>query len=121
MTTTDLLPAAGDIYLANLDPTKGTEQAGTRPVIIVSTQAMNIRSMRVIVCPITGNMEPWMTKIALPDGLKTRGMVLADQIRSIDKRERLLRRIEPTSRDFLLVVRSYVGRLLDLELPFPDR
>jgi mRNA interferase MazF len=118
---TDMPPSAGDIYLADLDPVKGSEQAGTRPVIVISAQMMNVRSMRVIVCPITSNMQPWMTKIALPPGLKTRGMVLADQIRAIDKRERLLRRVESTSMDFLILVRSYVGRLLDLEVPFAGR
>ncbi|MET0747862.1 MAG: type II toxin-antitoxin system PemK/MazF family toxin [Rhizobium sp.] len=108
------------MYLANLDPVRGSEQAGTRPVIVISTQMMNVRSMRVIVCPITGNMQPWMTKIALPDGLRTRGMVLADQIRAIDKKERMLRWVEEPP-NFLLLVRSYVGRLLDLEVPFVDR
>lgn len=118
---TDAPPLAGDIYLANLDPIKGSEQAGTRPVIVISAQPMNVRSMRVIICPITGNMQPWMTKIELPTGLKTRGMVLVDQIRAIDKRERLLRRVEGTPEEFLLLVRSYVGRLLDLEVPLAER
>jgi mRNA interferase MazF len=44
-------------------------------------------------------------------------MVLVDQVRSIDKAERLLRFIEPTSPAFLGDVRSYLGRLLGLELP----
>jgi mRNA interferase MazF len=118
---TDVVPSAGDIYLANLDPVRGSEQSGTRPVIIISAQIMNIRSMRVIVCPITSNMQPWMTKIALPEGLKTRGMVLSDQVRSVDKRERLLRRVEATPEEFLLLVRSYVGRLLDLEVAYAAR
>jgi len=121
MIESDVFPSAGDIYLANLDPTKGSEQAGTRPVIIISAQAMNQRSLRVLVCPITGNMQPWATKLALPDNLKTRGMVQTDQIRSIDKSERLLRRIEATPHAYLLTVRSYVGRLLDLEVPFESR
>ncbi|MBO9194632.1 type II toxin-antitoxin system PemK/MazF family toxin [Rhizobium sp. 16-449-1b] len=111
----DASPFAGALYMANLDPILGSEQAGIRPVIILSVDMMNLRSRRVIVCPITSNMQPWMTKIALPDGLKTRGMVLADQIRSIDKAARLLRFIEPTPANFVTLVRSYVGRLLDLE------
>ncbi|MDM9629644.1 type II toxin-antitoxin system PemK/MazF family toxin [Rhizobium sp. S152] len=102
--------------MANLDPILGSEQAGIRPVIILSADSMNLRSRRVIVCPITSNIQPWTTKIALPDGLKTRGMVLADQVRSIDKAARLLRFIEPMPADFVMLVRSYVGRLLDLEV-----
>ncbi|WP_276117910.1 type II toxin-antitoxin system PemK/MazF family toxin [Pararhizobium qamdonense] len=114
---TDRIPAAGDIYLANLDPTKGSEQSGIRPVLIISSSLMHQRSQRVIVCPITSNMQVWTTKVALPAGLKTSGMVLTDQIRTVDKTERLLRYIETAPADFVTIVRSYVGRLLELDVP----
>ncbi len=117
MSTIEPGPSAGDIYLANLNSIRGSEQSGVRPVIVISEQTMNCRLKRVIVCPVTSNMQPWMTKVALPDHLETRGMVLVDQVRSIDKAERLLRFIEPTSPAFLGEVRSYLGRLLGLELP----
>ncbi len=116
-TMTDRIPAAGDIYLADLDPIKGSEQSGVRPVLIISSNLMHEKSRRVIVCPITGNMQVWATKVALPDGLKTLGMVLADQVRAIDKGQRLLRHVETVPADFVIIVRSYVGRLLELEVP----
>ena len=116
MTPNNILPSEGDICLANLDPTPGSAQADIRPIIIVSSQLMNLRSKRLIICPITSNMQPWTTKIALPSELKTRGMVLTDQIRSIDQKERVLRFIESTPPDLLTLVRSYIGRLLDLEI-----
>jgi mRNA interferase MazF len=114
---TDRIPAAGDIYLANLDPTRGSEQSGIRPILIISSNLMHEKSRRVIACPITSNMEVWATKVALPAGLKTLGMVLADQIRAVDKSERLLRYVETVPADFVTIVRSYVGRLLELEVP----
>jgi mRNA interferase MazF len=52
----------------------------------------------------------------IPDGFKTQGMVLADHVRSLDYEERALREIESLSSDFVTLVRSYVGRLLDLEV-----
>jgi mRNA interferase MazF len=73
-------PFAGDIYLANVDPTKGGEQAGTRPVIILSLHAFNIRS----------------------------------------RQQRLHRKVEAVPKNFIILVRSYVGRLLDLEVPLSD-
>ena len=43
----------GEIYLANLNPASGSEQGGTRPVLIVSRDALNLYSPIVIVVPIT--------------------------------------------------------------------
>ncbi len=111
--------AAGDICLMDLDPIRGTEQAGRRPVIVISIDAMNVRSRRVIVCPITTNMQPWSTKVPLPPGLATRGMVLTDQVRSVDRHTRMLRHIEKSPDGFVDVVRSHVGRLIGLELADP--
>lgn len=109
-------PSAGDIYIADLDPIRGTEQAGTRPVLVISSDLMNHRSRRVIICPITGNLQPWTTKVPLPEGLKTVGMVLTDQIRAIDHQTRLHRHVETVPMEVVTVVRSYVGRMLDLEV-----
>jgi len=54
---------AGDIVLINLDPTKGSEQAGLRPCLVVSERLMHGFSKRAIVCPVTRNMAPWPTKV----------------------------------------------------------
>ncbi len=109
-------PGAGDIFIVDLDPIRGSEQAGRRPVLVISEDEMNSRSRRMIVCPITGNMAVWTTKVPLPEGLLTRGMVLTDQVRSIDKDARILRYVETAAPQFVLDVRSYVGRLLGLQL-----
>lgn len=103
--------------LADLSPVRGTEQDGVRPVVVVSVDSMNARSRRVIICPITSNRDVWRTKLALPDGMKTSGMVLTDQIRAIDTETRMLRRIERAPPEFLQLLRSYVGRWIGLELP----
>ncbi|MCR9121946.1 MAG: type II toxin-antitoxin system PemK/MazF family toxin [Phyllobacteriaceae bacterium] len=109
--------AEGEIVLADLGPVRGTEQDGVRPVVVVSVDSMNARSRRVIICPITSNRDVWRTKLALPDGMKTSGMVLTDQIRAIDTETRMLRRIERVPPEFLQLLRSYVGRWIGLELP----
>lgn len=108
--------AAGDILLVDLDPTRGSEQAGIRPALVISSATIHEVSNRIIVCPITRNLSPWPTKVALPPSCKTRGMVLADQVRTVDISHRMLRVIEVAPEDLVLLVRSYVGRLLDLEV-----
>jgi mRNA interferase MazF len=107
---------AGDIFLLDLEPTRGSEQAGVRPVLVISADDLHRKSRRMIVCPITSNLKPWTTKVPLPDDCRTTGMVLTDQIRAVDMKARILRHIETVPPEFVTVVRSYVGRLLDLEL-----
>ena len=103
---------AGDIILVAFDPALGTEQAGTRPAIVISSDWMHGRSKRVIVCPITQNTSHWPTKIALPASMKTKGMILTDQVRSVDERARVLRVIETADAELLWAVRRYVAQLI---------
>ena len=110
---------AGDVVLIDFDPIRGAEQAGIRPALVISSAVMHEVSRRIVVCPITRNMEPWPTKVPLPSGAKTRGMVLADQVRSLDADARVLRKIEQVSINTVTLVRSYVGRLLELEVRQP--
>jgi mRNA interferase ChpB len=77
----------GDIYRVNLEPTKGSEQMGTRPVIIVSPRAFN-RVTPPLVCPITtgGNFARirGFTVDLSGASLKTTGVILCNQPRVLD-------------------------------------
>jgi len=81
----------GDIYKANLNPTQGSEQAGTRPVIIVSRDAINEHSPVVIVVPVTGaenKSRVYPTHILLKagdGGLSKDSIAVAEQVRAITK------------------------------------
>lgn len=110
-------PRTGDILLINFNPTLGSKQAGIRPAIVVSTNGLHDASNRAFVCAITANTIEWPTKVRLPDGLKTKGYVLTDQIRSIDYSHRVMRKIEGAPFDFVEIVRGFVGRLMGLHLP----
>ena len=80
----------GDIYYANLNPVIGSEQGGTRPVLIISNDVGNKHSPTVIVAPITSRIH---TKAKLPthtlindfEGLDKNSIILLEQIRTIDK------------------------------------
>lgn len=75
---------------------------------------MNTATRRVIVCPITSNVEPWPTKVLLPAGLGTAGAVLTDQVRSIDQRARILRRLGVAPDAVLTEVRHQIAKLIGL-------
>ncbi|MGU3656972.1 MULTISPECIES: type II toxin-antitoxin system PemK/MazF family toxin [unclassified Methylobacterium] len=116
MTTTPAEPSlqAGDLILVEFGPVRGTEQDGRRPALVVSEVLMNTATRRVIVCPITSNIEPWPTKIMLPVGMTVEGAVLTDQIRSIDQRARILRRLGVAPGAVLAEVRHQIAKLLGL-------
>ena len=104
----------GDLILVEFGPVRGSEQDGRRPALIVSETLMNSATRRVIVCPITSNIEPWPTKVMLPAGLAIRGAVLTDQVRSIDQRARILRRLGVAPDAVLAEVRHQIAKLLGL-------
>lgn len=81
------------IYLADLNPTRGSEIAKTRPVAVVSPEAMNRHLDTVVVCPLTSKLHPrWRSRIqAVCAGRKAE--VAVDQIRAISK-ERLKNRVD---------------------------
>src|ERR1700722_115669 len=82
-------PVRGDIFGARLDPTQGSEQAGTRPVVVVSRDSINANSPVVVIVPLTdaANVKrayPSHTHLAKGSGgLKMDSVAKAEQIRAI--------------------------------------
>ena len=90
----------GDIFLADLNPFVGSEQGGTRPVLLLQNNAGNFFCPTLIVAPITSRVwkkseQPTHCRIENPNCLSDSSMVLLEQIRTIDKRR----------------VKKYMGRL----------
>jgi mRNA interferase MazF len=81
----------GEVYEARLDPTEGSEQAGFRPVIIVSRDAINTASPIVIVVPCTTyrpgrRLYPSQVLLHAPDGgLTVDSIALGEQVRALAK------------------------------------
>lgn len=74
-----------EIRWAALDPAQGSETAKTRPVAIVSLDALNERLQTVTVCPLTSQLHPtWRSRLAVRCGGR-RAEIAADQIRTISK------------------------------------
>ena len=82
---------AGDIWLAQLDPTRGSEIQKTRPCVVVSPDDMNAHLRAVIVAPMTTGSHPAAFRVPLTFQGK-QGLIVLDQIRALD-RVRLVRRL----------------------------
>ncbi|MEO7161126.1 MAG: type II toxin-antitoxin system PemK/MazF family toxin [Polaromonas sp.] len=83
--------ATGEVWLANLDPTVGSEIQKTRPCVVVSPPEMHDHLRTVIVAPMTTGSQPAAFRIGLTFQGKS-GLVLLDQVRTLDK-VRLVKRL----------------------------
>ncbi|MGH8771297.1 MAG: type II toxin-antitoxin system PemK/MazF family toxin [Pyrinomonadaceae bacterium] len=73
------------IYLADLDPTRGSEIAKTRPVVVVSRDEMNRNADTVVVCPLTRSLHPrWRSRIQIVCA-RRKAEIAVDQIRTISE------------------------------------
>lgn len=82
------VPARGHIVWLDFDPQAGREQAGRRPAFVLSPEAYNRKVGLALLCPVTSRVKGYPFEVALPDGLGVSGVVLADQLRSLDWRRR---------------------------------
>ncbi|MBQ3080101.1 MAG: type II toxin-antitoxin system PemK/MazF family toxin [Clostridia bacterium] len=116
----DLMIARGELYSACLDPVVGSEQGGVRPVLVIQNDVGNRFSPTVIVLAVTGqlNKAKLPTHVAVPaegNGLQKDSVVLAEQIRTLDKR-RLKERIGCLSPEQM----EKVSEALKISLGFPN-
>ena len=88
MVDPDYLPARGDIVWLSFSPQVGHEQAGHRPALVLSPKIYNERSSVALLCPITSRVRQYPFQVPLPADGPVTGMVLADQLRSVDWRAR---------------------------------
>ena len=78
------LPGAGDLIWTDFEPSKGREQAGRRPALVISARAFTAYTGLAVVCPITSRVRPFPTSVVLPPGLPVAGEILLSHVRSID-------------------------------------
>jgi mRNA interferase MazF len=110
-------PLRGDIWLIDLNPTRGHEQAGKRPGLVVSVDLFNQGPAGlVVVIPITTKEKgiPFHVEIKPPEGgLTKRSFVKCEELRSVSK-ERLVQRMGRVARNTLGAVDDRLRILLDL-------
>ena len=110
----------GEVWLADLNPTRGAEQAGTRPVLILQNDAVNPFTRTVLAVPFTTNLRrallPSCVHVAKGEGgLTTDSVALCHQLRVLDK-ARLLHRLGAVSPEALAAAEDCVLFTLGIEL-----
>jgi len=91
VTASGYVPNAGDLIWTDFDPSRGREQAGRRPALVISHAAFSATTGLAVVCPITSRVRPFPTSVVLPSGLPVAGEILTSHIRSIDTLARPVR------------------------------
>jgi mRNA interferase MazF len=84
----DYVPERGDVVWLTFTPQAGHEQAGRRPAAILSPAAYNGKVGLALLCPITSQVKGYPFEVMLPAGLAVSGVILADQVKSLDWRVR---------------------------------
>jgi mRNA interferase MazF len=105
-----------DIWLANLNPSRGTVPGKTRPVVIVQTNLLNEEHLSTLVCPVTTNVNPEieLLRVHLKKGQLDKPCdILVDQIRAIDNR-RLIKKIGSLTKDQVTILKENIKVVLDL-------
>lgn len=82
-------PVRGEVWDVALDPTKGSEQKGRRPCVVVSHDSMNKSLATVVVVPLSTKLKNWPTRVNVEFDRKA-GQALCEQIRTVSK-ERLVK------------------------------
>lgn len=118
--TKDWVYRRGDIYLANLNPFTGSEQGGTRPVLILQNNDGNIYCPTLIIAPITTKLKkqnlPTHCCFETVRGLPEPSMVSLEQIKTIDK-SRIRQYLGKLTKEQMAAVEDACMTSLGMEIP----
>ena len=109
------VPTRGDIVWLQFGDSAGHEQSGRRPALVLSDRRYNGKVGLALVVPITSRVKGYSWEVAIPEGSKAKGAVLADHVRSVDWRARKAKRLCPAPEDLVRTVTAKLRVLLDPE------
>ncbi|MCX6277599.1 MAG: type II toxin-antitoxin system PemK/MazF family toxin [Bacteroidetes bacterium] len=106
----------GEIWLADLNPVAGSEQQGTRPVVVISGNAMNDNLSICIVCPLSSKLKHYAGCLILTkdstNGLDNDSEVITFQIRTISG-ERLIRKLGEITALQIEIIKKGLSEILN--------
>ena len=111
------VPDRGDLVWLEFTPQAGSEQRGRRPALVLSPKSYNGKVGLALFCPLTSKIKGYPFEVKLPDGYAVRGVVLSDQLKSLDWRSRKVKFIERVSPYLLAMVTARVLPLLEPDTP----
>jgi mRNA interferase MazF len=108
------VPERGDLAWLSFSPQAGHEQAGRRPALILSPGRYNRRAGLVFACPVTSRIKGYPFEVRIDGVAGLAGVILVDQLRSLDWRARRVERIAPAPGAVLAEVVAKLRPLLGL-------
>jgi mRNA interferase MazF len=105
------VPDRGDIIWLNFNPHAGHEQSGKRPALVISPKKYNEKTNLAICCPITSKEKGYPFEVKT-DSKKINGVILSDQIKSLDWKEREAEFIEKSKAEILEDVLAMIRAIL---------
>lgn len=109
------VPDRGEVVWLHFDPQFGHEEAGRRPAVVVSPRAYNGKVGLALFCPVTKRVKGYPFEVPLPAGINVSGVVLSDQIKSLDWRARRARRLATLPPAVMDEVLAKLGTLIGVE------
>jgi mRNA interferase MazF len=109
------VPDRGDIVWLRFGPKSGHEQSGLRPAVVISPRIYNGKVGLALFCPVTSRVKGYPFEVALPDGGPLEGVILSDQIKSLDWRARGARRAGRIPREVIDEVLAKISPLVGRE------
>jgi len=106
------IPDHGDVVYVSFDPTRGHEQAGTRPAVVVSSTHFSLRTGFFICCPITSRRKGYGFEVSV-SGNTISGIILCDQLRTLDFNMRKPRFIEKLDDETLRIMKGIVISIIE--------
>ena len=88
MKSGNYVPDSGDIVWLNFTPQAGHEQRGKRPALVISPKIYNEKTSLFICVPITSKIKGYPFEVPIPKGLEVKGVILSDQVKSLDYKVR---------------------------------
>lgn len=111
MVTKKYILDRGDLVWIDLNPTKGREQARVRPALVISPKEYNQKTDLAIMCPITSKQKGYPFEVLVNDK-KILGVILSDQVRSLDWKVRNVKFIAKAKAEVIQEVQAKVTLLI---------
>ena len=101
MVAENFIPAKGDIIKLSFDPQSGHEQKGWRPGLVLSNYTFNNATGFALVCPIINTKRNYPFHVLLPKELEITGVVMVEQVKSLDYSKRNARYVAQIPHNFM--------------------
>ena len=106
------IPRQGDFIYLTFDPQAGHEQKGRRPALVISKDMFNSATGLAMVCPITTTRRDYPFHVAVPAGKKLSGIIMVEQVKSVDYRARNAQHVSAAPEETLKEVLDLLDAIL---------